>query len=198
MTDLDTSIIEYMDAQGGLLTAADIQQLGYSRGLLHVYSRAGLLERYSSGVYMCPGTLADDMVYMQRKFPVLIFSHESALYLLGLTERTPFQHSVTIPSDATLPRSIAKGCTCYYIKPPFHELGLTELRTTMVNVVRGYNAERCICDILRSKNRVDIECHTAALKLYFSDKGKNLNRLAKYAMKLGVMDKLTPYLEVLA
>ena len=42
MTDLDTSIKEYMAAQGGLLTAADIQQLGYSRGMLHVYSRAGL------------------------------------------------------------------------------------------------------------------------------------------------------------
>ena len=67
----------------------------------------------------------------------------------------------------------------------------------MGNVVRGYNTEHSICDILRSKNRVDIECYTAALKLYFSDKGKNLNRLAEYAMKLGVMDKLTPYLEVL-
>ena len=45
MTDLDTCIKEYMAAHGGLLTAADIQQLGYSRGILHVYSRAGLLER---------------------------------------------------------------------------------------------------------------------------------------------------------
>lgn len=36
MTDLDTSIKECMAAQGGLLTAADIQQLGYSRGMLHV------------------------------------------------------------------------------------------------------------------------------------------------------------------
>lgn len=197
MTDLDISIKEYMASQGGLLTAADIQQLGYSRGMLYVYTRAGLLERYSSGVYMRPGTLADDMVYVQRKFPALIFSHESSLYLLGLTEHTPFQHSVTIPSDATLPRSISKDCTCYYIKPQFHELGLTELRTTMGNVVRGYNAERCICDILRSKNRVDIECYTAALKLYFFRKEKNLNRLAEYASKLSVIDKLTPYLEVL-
>ena len=197
MTDLDTSIKDYMDAQGGLLTSADMQQLGYSRGMLHVYTRAGLLERYGSGVYMRPGTLADDMVYMQRKFPSLIFSHESALYLHGLTERTPFLYSVTIPSDATLPRSIAKGCTCYYIKPQLHELGLTELCTTMGNVVRGYNAERCICDTLRSKNRVDIECYTAALKLYFSGKENNLNRLAEYATKLGVIDKLTPYLEVL-
>ncbi len=67
----------------------------------------------------------------------------------------------------------------------------------MGNVVRGYNAERCICDMLRSKNRVDIECYTAALRLYFSGKANNLNRLAEYASKLGVMDKLTPYLEVL-
>ena len=57
--------------------------------------------------------------------------------------------------------------------------------------------QRGICDILRSKNRVDIECYTAALKLYFSRKEKNLNRLAEYATKLGVIDKLTPYLEVL-
>ncbi len=51
--------------------------------------------------------------------------------------------------------------------------------------------------MLRSKKRVDIECYTAALKLYFSRKEKNLNRLAEYATKLGVIDKLTPYLEVL-
>ena len=67
------------------------------------------------------------------------------------------------------------------------------MRTTMGNVVRWYNAERCICDM----KRVDIECYTAALKLYFSRKEKNLNRLAEYATKLGVIDKLTPYLEVL-
>ena len=197
MMDLDASIKEYMDAQGGILTAADIQRLGYSRGMLHVYSRAGLLERYSCGVYIRPGTLADDMLYMQRKFPSLIFSHESALYLLGLAERTPFRHSVTIPSDATLPSSLAKVCTCYYMKPQLHELGLTELRTTMGNIVRGYNAERCVCDLLRSKNRVDIECYTAAIKLYFSSNEKNLHRLAEYATKLGVMNKLIPYLEVL-
>ena len=197
MMDLDASIKEYMDAQGGILTAADIQRLGYSRGMLHVYSRAGLLERYSCGVYIRPGTLADDMLYMQRKFPSLIFSHESALYLLGLTERTPFRHSVTVPSDATLPSSLAKVCTCYYMKPQLHELGLTELRTTMGNIVRGYNAERSVCDLLRSKNRVDIECYTAAIKLYFSSNEKNLRRLAEYATKLGVMNKLIPYLEVL-
>ena len=96
-----------------------------------------------------------------------------------------------------MPRSLSAGCTCYYIAPSLHEVGLTELRTTQGNIVRAYNAERCICDLLRSKNRVDTESYTAALKLYFSGKEKNMHRLADYAARFSVMHKLTPYLEVL-
>lgn len=194
---LNADIKNYMESQGGVLTAADMRLLGFSRGLLHVYTRAGLLERYGCGAYISPGSLVDDMAYMQRKFPSIIFSHESALYLNSLSERTPFRHSVTIPSTSTLPRSLAEICSSYYIKPHLHKLGLTQLPTTMGNPVRCYNAERCICDILRSKNRVGIECFTAALKQYFSAKEKNLNLLTEYASILGVTEKLTPYLEVL-
>lgn len=197
MKELNAKIVKCMEAHGGVLTAADMKQLGYSRGMLHVYARAGLLERYESGAYIRPGALVDDMAYMQRKFPALIFSHESALYLQGLTERTPFRHSVTIPSDAKLPRSLAGACNCYYISPPRHELGLTELFTSQGNLVRAYNAERCICDILRSMNRLDTESYTAALKLYFSGTEKNLRLLAEYAARFGVLNKLMPYLEVL-
>lgn len=197
MMELDADIVTYMDAHGGMLTAADMKQLGYSRGMLHVYSRAGLLERYECGFYTRPGALIDDTVYMQRKFPAIIFSHESALYLHGLTERAPFRHSVTIPSTTKLPRSLAGACSCYYIAPSLHEIGLTRLRTTQGHIVRAYDAERCVCDLLRSRNRVDTECYTAALKLYFSSKEKNLHRLADYAAKFDVLNKLTPYLEVL-
>ena len=197
MKKLDAVIIDYMEAHGGVLSAADMKQLGYSRGMLHVYTRAGLLERYGCGVYTRPGVLVDDMVCMQRKFSALIFSHESALYLHGLTDRAPFRHSVTIPSNTKLPRSLSAVCTCYYIAPSLHEVGLTELHTTQGNIVRAYNAERCICDLLRSKNRVDTESYAAALKLYFSGKEKNLHRLADYAARFSVMHKLTPYLEVL-
>lgn len=194
---LDKCVERCMDAQGGLITAADIQQLGYNRGVLHTYTNAGLLERYECGVYVRPGTLVDDMLYLQRKYPTLVFSHESALFLHGLSERTPFSHSVTIPSSATLPRSLARVCTCFYIKPELHELGLTHLPTPFGNSVRCYDAERSICDLLRNRNRVDVESFSAAMKRYFSTSSVNLHRLADYASRLGVMNNLTPYLELL-
>lgn len=195
---LSQNIEQCMEAQGGLLTAADMQRLGYSRGMLHVYTKAGYLERYSCGFYILPGSLPDDMVYIQRKFPLSIFSHESALYLNGLSERTPFSHSVTIPSTATLPRSLAKECTCFYVMPELLELGLTERPTPLGNRVRCYDAERCVCDLLRNRSRIDIETFSAALKRYFSTGSVNQHRLAKYAESMGVMNNLTPYLEVLS
>lgn len=190
-------ITDYMDSQGGLLNAADIQRLGFSRSLLYTYTRAGLLERYRCGLYARPDSLVDDMAYIQRKFPTLIFSHDSALYIHGLSERTPFRHTVTIPSDATLPRSLSNDCTCFYIAPRLHALGMTEGKTPFGNTVRCYNAERSVCDVLRSRNRIDTETYSAALKLYFSRREKDLHRLAEYAEQFGVMQKLTPYLEVL-
>lgn len=195
--ELDAAVIEYMDAQGGLLNAADLRQIGYSRGMLYVYARAGLLERYACGIYARPGSLVDDMAYLQKKFPAAVFSHESALYLNGLAERTPFRHSVTIPSDATLPRSVSAECCCFYVRPQWHALGITERQTPLGNAVRCYDAERTVCDILRKRNRLDIETYTAGLKLYFARKDKDLPRLAQYAATLGVLNKLTPYLEVL-
>ena len=197
MMKLEKSIESRMDTQGGLITAADIEQLGFNRGKLHTYTSMGLLERYECGVYIRPGTLVDDMLYMQRKFPALVFSHESALYLHGLTDRTPFSHSVTIPSTATLPRSLAKVCTCYYIKPELHTLGITEKQTTFGNTVRCYDAERSICDLLRNRNRVDVETFAIALKRYFTTSSVNHHRLAEYATKLSVLNNLTPYLELM-
>lgn len=80
--------------------------------------------------------------------------------------RTPFEHSVTIPSDTSLPESVSGECKCYYIQPGLHRLGMIYAKTTFGNQVRCYNAERSICDMLRSRNRMDEETVISSLKKY--------------------------------
>jgi len=63
--------------------------------------------------------------------------------------------------------------------------------------VRCYDAERTICDLLRSRNRMDEETVISAIKKYVVYKDKDLNRLATYAEKFRVSKILKQYMEVL-
>jgi hypothetical protein len=83
------------------------------------------------------------------------------------------------------------------VKPELHGLGMIEKQTTFGNMVRCYNMERTMCDLLRSRSRLDEETVISAVKNYVASKGKNLNLLADYAKLLRVDKVLKRYLEVL-
>ena len=74
---------------------------------------------------------------------------------------------------------------------------MIEKKNTMGNIVRCYDTERTICDILRSRNRIDEETVISAVKNYAASPDKDLNRLAVYASMFGVDKELKRYMEVL-
>ena len=76
-------------------------------------------------------------------------------------------------------------------------MGMVWKKTTLGNEVRCYDAERTICDLLRSRNRMDEETVISAIKNYAAYKDKDLNRLAAYAEKFRVSKILKQYMEVL-
>jgi predicted transcriptional regulator of viral defense system len=180
-----------------MISTARVTELGFSRTLLTNYVKNGLLERSKQGIYILPNEIYDDMYMLMSRSKWLVFSHDTALFLHGLSERTPFSHSVTIPSNAALPNSIKRECNCYYIKPELYKIGLTFKKTTFGNEVRCYNLERTICDILRSRNRLDEETVLSAIKNYASYEKKDLNLLSVYAQQFNVQNELKKYLEVL-
>lgn len=180
-----------------VITTSQVLELGFSKTLLTKYVKAGILERNSHGVYSLPDTITDDMYMLLMRSSKIIFSHDTALFLNGMSERTPFKHSVTIPSNSALPISIKEGCICFYIKPELHELGMIERKTTFGNTVRCYNTERTICDFLRSRNRCDEEMVISAVKNYAASGGQNLNLLSSYAECLRVEKEMKKYMKVL-
>ncbi len=179
------------------ITTAQIQKLGFSRTMLFKYVENGLLVRIGRGVYTLPDSVVDDMYLLQQRSDKIIFSHDTALFLNHLSDRTPFIHSITIPSNASVSRELKEECICYYIKPELHLLGVEEKATTFGNSVRCYNPERTLCDFLRSRNRCDEEMVLNAIKNYMAYKKKDLNRLAGYADAFRVSKILRKYMEVL-
>ena len=186
-----------MKKNNSMITSARALEIGVSKSLLSKYTKLGLIERVRQGVYILPDSIHDDMYTLMLRSEYIVFSHESALFLLELSDRTPFKHSVTIPSNKSLPRTLKDECKCYYVSPELHQIGITETKTTFGNMVRCYNAERCLCDLLRSRNRLDEEFVLSSIKNYIAFKNKDLNRLFQYAKLFHVEKKIKTYLEVL-
>lgn len=190
-------ILETIKNNNNMITTAQVIELGFTRALLSWYVKQGVLERGRRGVYILSDSIHDDMYTLMLRSDKIIFSHETALFLNGLSERTPFTHSVTIPSNTKLSSLLQDECVCYYIKPDLHQIGVIVRKTTLGNEVRCYNAERTICDLLRSRNRLDEETVISAVKNYAASTDKDLNRLAAYASMFKVDKELKRYMEVL-
>ena len=83
-------------------------------------------------------------------------------------------------------KAIIGECNCYYVKPELHQLGAIDMKTTFGNVVQCYDAERTVCDLLRSRTRIDEETVIAAIKNYAESRNKDLNKLSEYAKQFKV------------
>ena len=65
------------------------------------------------------------------------------------------------------------------------------------NIVRAYDKERCICELIRDRKKYEVQNFQTAVKEYMAGKGKNLSRLVEYAEKLKIRDEVMKYVEVL-
>lgn len=195
--NINKKIYEKIIKNNNMITTSQVLSLGFSKQILTIYVKEGLLERCRHGIYILPNTIHDDMYTMMLRSDQIVFSHDSAFFLNGLSERTPFIHTVTIPSNTALPNSLKGECICFYVKSNLHDIGIIEKRTTLGNSVKCYNVERTICDFIRCRSRCDEETVISAIKKYAAYDNKDLNLLSVYAEQFKITKELKKYLEVL-
>lgn len=181
----------------GTVFTSDLAHLNIPRAYLSKLVSMGKLERVSRGVYVLSGEIEDEMYYMQIKYPKLVYSHETALFIHGLSDRTPFEYSVTVPSSYKVVKNISENNKIYYIKNELHSLGVTTAKTSFGNDIRLYNIERTICDTVRSRNKIDIQIFNDTLKRYIKLKSADFNLLSEYAKEFHIDKIIKKYMEVL-
>ena len=193
ITELTAIASEY----GGIIETKIAAQRGISKAMLYKLCKEDKIHRIVKGQYILPDDMQDELLSISKRSDKIIFSHETALFLHGISDRTPFEHTVTAPSGCIPSAAIKSECKVYYIKPELFELGKTTLITPAGNEVQAYDLERTICDVIRSRNKLGTETFLAALKMYAASPKKNLNKLNTYAKQMRVEKVLRQYLEVL-
>jgi predicted transcriptional regulator of viral defense system len=181
----------------GLIFTKDIVAEGIPKSYVAELAKKGKLERIAQGVYLTVDALNDKMYTLQHRKLAIIFSHDTALYLHDLSDRDPVTYSITVPVGYNTKKLLAEGLIVFSIKKELVEIGLTQLVTSFGRNIKAYNMERTICDIIRSRNKMDIAILTDAMKRYVKRKDKNIPLLMEYSEIFRVTKLLNNYLEVL-
>lgn len=190
-------IIKMAQENNGIVTTAMVVAAGFSRGNIKYLVDKGMIEKSARGVYILPEVWDDEIFNLQNRFKRGIYSHETALFLWDLTDRTPSRYHMTFPVNYNLTKPKQENIRCVQCKKAFYDLGIVEVTTPGGNTVRAYSVERTLCDILKSHSRVDIQVVTEAFKHFITRTDKNIPVLSEYAKLLKVETKLRSYLEVL-
>ena len=170
---------------------------GITKPVFYNYVHSKELERVAHGIYLSKDAWVDSMYLLHLRFSHAVFSHETALFFHDLTDREPLQYTVTVKTGYNPTNLKEEGVQVFTIKVELHEVGLTTLQTPFGHDVPVYDMERTICDLLRSRSRIEKQAIRDALRIYASRRNKNLRTLMRYAELFRVEKILRPYLEVL-
>ena len=96
-----------------------------------------------------------------------------------------------------LPPARKAGVICRTCADDVLGLGIMELTTQHGNVVRVYDPERTLCDLVRGQRTVDSQVVIPAMQSYAKSPKRDVQKLVGYARSLGVERKIRNYLEVL-
>lgn len=182
-------IKQIMQANNGIISSRMISPLNISRQYLSVLEKNGEIEKISRGIYQLPEIFEDSYYAFQSTYKKVIFSHMNALYFWKMTEEVPYNYTVTVPQNYHA-NGVNEKCNVFYVDDELINLGLCEVNTPNGNKVRTYDVERSICDIFRSKNRMDPEQVKKSIGKYLKSKNKNLNKLYEYSKKMGIKEQL--------
>lgn len=183
--------------QDGMLQTSQAVARGIVKPIFYEYIKERKLEQVAHGIYVSEDTWIDAMFLLHLRCGQAVFSHESALFFYDLTDREPSPYAITVRRGYSTTRLKAEGLSVYTIKPELFDVGVSSGQTPFGHTVPVYDMERTICDLLRSRSRIEIQTFQGALKAYARRKDKNLRALMQYAGMFKVEKILRQYLEVL-
>lgn len=181
----------------GMLQTSQVIANGIVKPIFYEYVKEKNLQQVAHGIYVSEDAWVDAMFLLHLRCNQAVFSHESALFFHDLTDREPSKYSVTVRRGYSPTRLKAEGLSVYTMKPELFDVGLSSGQTPFGHTVPVYDMERTICDLLRSRSRIEIQTFQGALKAYARRKDKNLRALMQYAGMFKVEKILRQYLEVL-
>ena len=189
------AIYDIIENNHGYIQSKEITDRGIHRMYLKKLCDDGKLEKVATGIYIDNRTIPDYYYILQLELSNIVYSHMTALYFHNLSIKAPNdRYDITVPNNYYNYK--LKIHNVFYCDRDTYDIGITYVNTPMGNKVKAYDMERCICDIIKSKNRMDFELVKYSIKEYLKRKDKDLAKLSIYAKRMGIDKEVANFLEI--
>lgn len=187
-----------MQPSENILRTSELKERGFYYKKIKALINSGEIEQVRRGFYrFTDGMSFSDVPVIKKLFPDGIICMESALDYYGYTDRVPGVWHLAVDSRSARARfkidyPIVKP---HFVRADRYSAGITEAKIDG-SMIKIYDKERTICDILLHRNKVDAEVFNTAIKRYTADKGKVIPNLIKYSKILHIEKKVREVLGV--
>lgn len=185
----------HLKKSGGIITSAYCRENNIPTVYLSRLAKEGKLFRVQKGIYIIEESDYDDYYFFQYQYRKTIFSYETALFLLGVTDKIPWRIDVTVYNGYKFNEK-QDTLNINYVKKSIYNLGIIQKKTMFGNIVNVYSYERILCDFISNKEKMDTEVYVKLIRYYFKYKDKDIHSLYEIARKMGIEDKVREVMEV--
>ena len=147
----------------GTVTTEQINNAGLHRSVLQKLTDDGALRRLGRGLYIKTDVWEDELYLLQKKYSKGIYSHDTALYLHGYSDKTPAKYTMTFPKGYNAPSLKQENIIIKRSVDEIYSFGVTEVTSPCGNILKVYDIERTLCDIVRGSGN-DIQIINSAMK----------------------------------
>lgn len=187
-----------METGDGSLSRKDAVANGVPPASFARYVSSNNLVRIRRGVYAKDGAI-DDLFQLKRRYPKIVYSGMTALYLLGLTDRIPDSIEFTIPKGYRVRKgSVGDDAVCHIENNvDLFDLGNVSAETMFGNSVTCFSKEKMVVEMIRKRDDYDSELFLKAVKTFLKGKDKDMDFLFQYARMRKVEEKVYRILEAM-
>jgi len=186
-----------LSLNNGFLTTQQTREFGISSKVLSQLVIENIVEKVAYGLYLGAEYWPDPFYIAQYRYPKLIFSHLTALFLHGLSNRDPLIYMATIPTGGNSRLLKSTDFRFYYNNEKLIAMGVEKIKSPWGNEIKVFDVERTLCDCIKYINHLDRDLILTGFKFYLKSEQKNSIKLMEYAKQLKISDKIYQYLEVL-
>lgn len=189
------NILAIAKEHNGMITSKHLRDNSIPTIYLTRLENEGKIYKVEKGVYLTEDGTYDEYFFFQYRYPKVIYSHVLALYFLGLTDKIPQTIDITVPYSYKF-NERRSDINIRYVKPEIYSIGISEIKTIFGNLVKVYDAERTICDLIIDKEKIESEIYVTAIRMYVKDKNRDIKKLLTYAKEMEILEKVRNIMEV--